>query len=109
MMVVMAALPWALRRWQQRSQTLKGVVGVQSQVLGVMAVGPGQRVVTVQVQRGHEQACLVLGVTAHSIQCLHVLSSTGSAASSTAAALATNTAPVNFAQALHQQQSGAPE
>jgi len=70
----MAALPWGLRRWQQRRQVTRAGAQVQTQVLGAVAIGPGQRVVTVQVQRGDATACLVLGVTAQSIQCLHVLS-----------------------------------
>ncbi len=61
-----------------------------------MAVGPGQRVVTVEVGHGAQKTCLVLGVTAQSIHCLHVL---GQAA-------AQQPAPVSFAGAMAQAQEG---
>ena len=46
---------------------------MSAQVLTSIAVGPGQRVVTVEVGQGSQKTCLVLGVTAQSIHCLHVL------------------------------------
>ncbi|MFC4621722.1 FliO/MopB family protein [Comamonas nitrativorans] len=95
MVIAMAALPWGLRRWQLRRQVTQGVVQVQTQVLGAVAIGPGQRVVTVQVQRGDAMACLVLGVTAQSIQCLHVLPDAPAASSG---------ATADFAQALVTEQ-----
>ncbi|MDF1485764.1 flagellar biosynthetic protein FliO [Ramlibacter sp. H39-3-26] len=71
--VVIAMLPMALR-WLQRRQG-QGIApaGSASRVISAVAVGPHQRVVTVEV--GPEQAryWLVLGVTAQSIQCLHTV------------------------------------
>jgi len=40
-------------------------------VLSAVAVGPHQRVVTLEVGPAHDRVCLVLGVTAQSISCLH--------------------------------------
>ena len=71
-MLGMAALPWLVRRLQQR-QAVVGVGQSASRVLSQVAVGPHQRVVTVQVQHDGTQAVLVLGVTAQQVQCLHVL------------------------------------
>ena len=61
LVTAMAALPWLLRRFQQRTAALRGAAGLQS------------RVVTVEVGEGAQTVRLVLGVTAQSIQCLHVL------------------------------------
>lgn len=73
MIGALAALPWVLRRWQQRQQGLHGADSVSTKVLSAVAIGPGQRVVTVEVGQGTEKTRLVLGVTAQHIQCLHVL------------------------------------
>ena len=73
MIGALAALPWVLRRWQQRQQGLHGADSVSTRVLSAVAIGPGQRVVTVEVGQGAEKTRLVLGVTAQNIQCLHVL------------------------------------
>lgn len=68
------AAPWAVT-WMRRAgwqgggkpseQTLK--------VLSAVAVGPQQRVVTVEVINGGQRTCLVLGVTAHAITRLDAL------------------------------------
>ena len=68
----MALLPWLLRRVQQR-QGAVGAGGAASRVLAQVAVGPQQRVVTVEVNAEGQRAVLVLGVTAQQIQCLHVM------------------------------------
>lgn len=73
LVAALAALPWLLRRLQQRSAALRGTAGLQSRVLGAVGIGPQQRVVTVEVGEGAQTVRLVLGVTAQSIQCLHVL------------------------------------
>ncbi|MDO4592680.1 MAG: flagellar biosynthetic protein FliO [Comamonadaceae bacterium] len=73
MVGALAALPWLLKRWQQRQQAAHALHGVSTQVLASVVVGPNQRVVTVEVGQGEEKTRLVLGVTAQSIQCLHVL------------------------------------
>lgn len=69
----MAGLPWLIRRLQQRrSGPFSAAAGV-SKVLSAVAVGPQQRVVTVEVGPEHQRTVLVLGVTAQQINCLHVL------------------------------------
>ena len=75
----MAALPWLVRRLQQKNLLpravgmARGQAAVPGQVLGSLTIGPQQRVVTVQVGEGDEAVRLVLGVTAQQIQCLHTL------------------------------------
>lgn len=75
----MAALPWLVRRLQQKNLLprgmgmARGATPLSSQVLGSLSIGPQQRVVTVQVGEGDEAVRLVLGVTVQQIQCLHVL------------------------------------
>ncbi len=69
----MAALPWLIRRLQQRQAQVAGSAGAAARVLSAVAVGPHQRVVTVEVGPEHARTCLVLGVTAQQVSCLHVL------------------------------------
>ena len=78
----MAVLPWVVRRLQQKNMLSLGGLrgaragnGVTSRVLSTVALGPQQRVVTVQVGEGDQSVRLVLGVTAQNMQCLHVLQS----------------------------------
>ena len=68
--LAIACLPW-LVRWLQARAGSVAMVGGQTKVLSVVAVGPQQRVVTLQVASGSREAVLVLGVTAASVQCLH--------------------------------------
>ena len=68
-----AMLPWLIRYVQQRQSKAAGASGTPSRVLSAIAVGPHQRIVTVEVGPEHARACLVLGVTAQQITCLHVL------------------------------------
>ena len=75
----MACLPWLVKRLQQRHGVGAAVAGTASRVLSTVAVGPQQRVVTVEVQHEGQRAVLVLGVTAQQIQCLHVLPAGGAA------------------------------
>ncbi|MFN3730572.1 FliO/MopB family protein [Comamonas testosteroni] len=76
---VMAALPWLVRRLQQKNLLprgmgmARGATSVPAQVLSTLAIGPQQRVLTVQLGEGEQVVRLVLGVTAQQIQCLHVL------------------------------------
>ena len=69
----MAALPWMVRRVQLRQAAGGAPGGASSRVVSAVAVGPQQRVVTVEVGPEGARACLVLGVTAQSITCLHVM------------------------------------
>lgn len=69
----MAMLPWLVRRVQQRRAEGSAASGNTARVLSAVAVGPQQRVVTVEVGPEHARTYLVLGVTAQHISCLHVL------------------------------------
>lgn len=69
----MAALPWLVRRVQQRHAAGGVAAGAASRVVSAVAVGPQQRVVTVEVGPEHARTWLVLGVTAQQVSCLHVL------------------------------------
>lgn len=70
-LVVLACLPlltkWLVRRNILGSKTTQGA----SKLVSVVAVGPSQRVVTVEVGPEHDRAWLVLGVTAQQITFLH--------------------------------------
>lgn len=69
----MATLPWLVRRVQQRQAAGTAGAAAASRVLSAVAVGPQQRVVTVEVGPEHARTWLVLGVTAQQVSCLHVL------------------------------------
>ncbi|MBX9835876.1 MAG: flagellar biosynthetic protein FliO, partial [Burkholderiaceae bacterium] len=75
-----AALPWLIRYVQQRQSKAAGAVGMSSRVLSAIAVGPHQRIVTVEVGPEQARTCLVLGVTAQQITCLHILGASAVAA-----------------------------
>jgi flagellar protein FliO/FliZ len=68
--VLLALLPWGVR-WVQRRGQLPGAAGPALRVGSAVAVGPQQRVVTVEVGPVGQRTWLVLGVTAHQVQCLH--------------------------------------
>ncbi len=72
-MAGMAALPWLVRRIQQRQAVGGAAQAVGSKVVSAVSVGPQQRVVTVEVGPDHARTWLVLGVTAQQITCLHTL------------------------------------
>ena len=76
----MACLPWLVKRLQQRHGVGAAVAGTASRVLSTVAVGPQQRVVTVEVGPENARTWLVLGVTAQQVSCLHVLPVAGKAA-----------------------------
>lgn len=67
----MAWLAWLVRR--QRHGAGGPASGAAARVLSAVAVGPQQRVVTVEVGPEHARTWLVLGVTARQVSCLHVL------------------------------------
>jgi flagellar protein FliO/FliZ len=71
-LVLMACLPIVIKRVKQYGR--KGVfhAGVQAKFVSAVAVGPHQSVVTVEAGPEGARVWLTLGVTAHSINCLHV-------------------------------------
>lgn len=69
--VLLAMLPWGVR-WLQRNVGAAGLVqSSTSRVVSAVAVGPHQRVVTVEVGPEGARVWLVLGVTAQTVTCLH--------------------------------------
>lgn len=69
--VLLALLPVALK-WVQR-RAGGGALGsaVATRIVSAVAVGPHQRVVTVEVGPEGDRVWLTLGVTAQNITCLH--------------------------------------
>lgn len=71
-LVVLALLPLAIRWYQQRAPG-GASANVASRIVSSLAVGPQQRVVTVEVGPEGARTWLVLGVTPQSVTCLHTL------------------------------------
>jgi flagellar protein FliO/FliZ len=68
---VLAAIPFGLK-WLQRRMGVGAQGGaVSAKVISAVAVGPHQRVVTVEVGPEDSRVWLTLGVTAQNITCLH--------------------------------------
>jgi flagellar protein FliO/FliZ len=70
---LLAMLPWLAKRFAQRRQGGVGAELASSKLISVLAVGPQQRVVTVEVGPAGARTWLVLGVTQQSITTLHTL------------------------------------
>jgi flagellar protein FliO/FliZ len=69
-LALLVMLPLAIRWIQQR--TPRGALATSaSSIVSAIAVGPQQRVVTVEVGPEGARSWLVLGVTGQSISCLH--------------------------------------
>lgn len=86
-LVILGLLPLAIRWLQQRNPG--GVsASTASRIVSTVAVGPQQRVVTVEVGPEGARTWLVLGVTPQNITCLHTLHVTSSAARTPATAAA---------------------
>ena len=68
--VLLALLPAAVR-WLQRRRGALGEAATGMRLLSAVAVGPQQKVVTVEVGPEGGRTWLVLGVTAQQISCLH--------------------------------------
>ena len=108
----MACLPWLVRRLQQKNLLprgmgmARGATPVPAQVLGSLAIGPQQRVVTVQVGEGDETVRLVLGVSAQQIQCLHVLNAQSASAQAAQQSVANASGSSSFTESLIRAQAG---
>jgi flagellar protein FliO/FliZ len=70
-LVLLACLPLALKWYRHKVPGPHGDVGGQARFISALAVGPHQRVVTVEVGPQGQRVWLTLGVTAQSISCLH--------------------------------------
>ena len=108
----MACLPWLVRRLQQKNLLprgmgmARGATPVPAQVLGSLAIGPQQRLVTVQVGEGDEAVRLVLGVSAQQIQCLHVLNAQSAPAQVAQQSVANASGSSSFTESLIRAQAG---
>lgn len=72
-LAVIVCLPFVVKWFKERAGgDIRHVAG-QSKVVSVVAVGPHQRVVTVEVGPPGARVWLTLGVTAQSITCLHTV------------------------------------
>ncbi len=72
-LLVLCLLPWGVRWLKQRLPgTLRlSDVGSHAKFVSALAVGPHQRLVTVEVGPESARVVLTLGVTAQSVTCLH--------------------------------------
>ena len=69
-LVILALLPLAIRWYQQRAPGSTSPAAA-SRIISTVAVGPQQRVVTIEVGPEGARTWLVLGVTSQNISCLH--------------------------------------
>ncbi len=72
---VLALLPWAIK-WVQRRAAAGGVAGTghaTSRIVAAVAVGPQQRVMTIEVGPESARTWIVVGVTPQAITALHTL------------------------------------
>lgn len=69
--VLLACLPMAVKWVKQRAKEAEGVGGGHSKIISAVAVGPHQRVVTVEVGPEGARVWLTLGVTPQAVSCLH--------------------------------------
>lgn len=70
-LVAVACLPLLTKWLVGRSALGKGTSSSAAKVVSIVAVGPSQRVVTLEAGPEHDRLCLVLGVTSQNITCLH--------------------------------------
>lgn len=73
LLLLMVLLAFALQRWKRHLPGMGHPGGPALRVMQSVALGPQQRLVTVQVGEGVDATCLVLGVAAGSISALHSL------------------------------------
>ena len=70
-LAVLAALPFLIKRWKsQQDIRLGGNSEPAARIVSVLAVGPQQRVVTIELGRAGARQRMVLGVTPQNITCL---------------------------------------
>lgn len=71
---LIACLPMAVKWFQQRTRVAGRENMEQSRIISTVAVGPHQRVVTVEIGPESARVWLTLGVTPQSVSCLHTTS-----------------------------------
>jgi flagellar protein FliO/FliZ len=70
-LLLVACVPLALRWFKKQGDGWANEAGGQSKIISAVAVGPHQRVVTVEVGAQGERVRLTLGVTTQAISMLH--------------------------------------
>lgn len=81
---VLVSLPFLIERLKKHyGFNAMGPAGT-ARIVSALAIGPQQRVVTVEVGAPNARVWLVLGVTPQAIQCLHTLPADGGEAAATA-------------------------
>jgi flagellar protein FliO/FliZ len=80
-MVFVACLPMLAKWYRARAGLGEAATGGQMHVISALAVGTGQRLVTVEAGPAHARVVMVLGVTAQTITCLHTAPAGSPAAS----------------------------
>jgi flagellar protein FliO/FliZ len=73
LLLVMVAVAWMLQRYRRHIPGAARQTGPALQVMNTLALGPQQRVITLQVGQGGSGVCLVLGVAPGGITALHAL------------------------------------
>jgi flagellar protein FliO/FliZ len=71
MVVLLAMVPAAVKWIQARAGSGQAGAQMATRLVSAVAVGPHQRVVTVEVGPPDARTMLVLGVTAQAVSCLH--------------------------------------
>lgn len=70
-LVLLTLVPLGIKWVQRRSLGGAATVAATSKIVSAIAVGPHQRVVTIEVGPEGGRTWLILGVTAQAITCLH--------------------------------------
>ena len=84
-LAVLVSLPFLIDRLKKRYGFAQTTAPGQSRTVSALALGPHQRVVTVEVGPPHARVWLVLGVTQQAIHCLHKIAPNASGAVATGA------------------------
>lgn len=78
---LLALLPLGVKWLKHKLPARSGAApAAQPRLLGALAVGTHQRVVTVEVGQGADRVWLVLGVANESVQCLHKMAAPAASA-----------------------------
>jgi flagellar protein FliO/FliZ len=72
-LVLLACLPWLIKRLQKRNSAHGMLPDSQSRLISAIAVGPSQKVVTVEVGPEGARHWITVGVTQQNITLLHAV------------------------------------
>jgi flagellar protein FliO/FliZ len=80
---VLVSLPFLIEHLKKRYGLAASGPSGPARMVSALALGPQQKVVTVEVGPQNARVWLVLGVTQQSIQCLHTMPADGAGAAAT--------------------------